>query len=221
MTCVDARHLSDDSRQRTPRWGLTPVRQASLINLPGRGSLRSGIFRRQNRVVARIPADPDPAVRFILKTARGVLASRQLEVNANLGQDTIRTRLYRGHRWGPHIGMCGAHSTCSAMTPPSSRARRGSSRSRCRQSRPIHAALPACPRTLGAFTRGSGRRSLFMGDTKRDKSPAFSLKDPEGNVVSSTRLLSQGPLVVTFYRGVWCPYCNMDLRALQAALPEV
>jgi hypothetical protein len=105
MTCVDARHLSDDSRQRTPRWSLTPVRQASLINLPGRGSLRSGIFRRQNRVVARIPADPDPAVRFILKVARGVLASRQLEVNANLGQDTIRTRLYCGHRWGPHIGM--------------------------------------------------------------------------------------------------------------------
>jgi peroxiredoxin len=25
---------------------------------------------------------------------------------------------------------------------------------------------------------------------------------------------------VTFYRGVWCPYCNMDLQALQAALPE-
>jgi hypothetical protein len=49
MTCVDARHLSDDSRQRTPRWSLTPVRQASLINLPGRGSLRSGIFRRQRR----------------------------------------------------------------------------------------------------------------------------------------------------------------------------
>jgi hypothetical protein len=105
MTCVDARHLSDDSRQRTPRWSLTPVRQASLINLPGRGSPRSGIFRRQNRVVASIPADADPAVRFILKVARGVLASRQLEVNANLGQDTIRTRLYRGHRWGPHIGM--------------------------------------------------------------------------------------------------------------------
>jgi hypothetical protein len=84
MTCVAARHLSDDSRQRTPRWSLTPVRQASLINLPGRGSLRSGIFRRQNPVVARIPADADPAVRFILKTARGVLASRQLQVNANL-----------------------------------------------------------------------------------------------------------------------------------------
>jgi peroxiredoxin len=50
---------------------------------------------------------------------------------------------------------------------------------------------------------------------------AFSLKDPEDNVVSSTKLLSHGPLVVTFHRGVWCPYCNMGLQALQAALPEL
>jgi peroxiredoxin len=39
--------------------------------------------------------------------------------------------------------------------------------------------------------------------------------------VSSAELLKQGPLVVTFYRGVWCPYCNMDLQALQAALPAL
>lgn len=53
-----------------------------------------------------------------------------------------------------------------------------------------------------------------------DKAPAFTLKDPEGNVVSSQDLLAKGPLIVSFYRGVWCPYCNMELQALQAALPE-
>jgi peroxiredoxin len=53
-----------------------------------------------------------------------------------------------------------------------------------------------------------------------DVAPSFTLKDPEGNVVSSRVLLERGPLVVTFYRGVWCPYCNMDLQALQRALPE-
>lgn len=174
-----------------PRWSLTPVRQASLINLPGRGSLRSGIFRRQNRVVARIPADADPAVRFILKTARGVLASRQLQVNANLGRIPTGRGCTAGTAGDRTSAWCGVHSTCSAMTPPSSRASRGSSRSRCRQSRPIHAALPARPRTLGAFTRGSGRRSLFMGDTKRDKAPAFSLKDP---------------------KATWCPPPNCCLR---------
>ncbi|HLZ64681.1 MAG TPA: peroxiredoxin-like family protein [Aliidongia sp.] len=53
-----------------------------------------------------------------------------------------------------------------------------------------------------------------------DKAPAFTLKDPDGNEVSSLALLQNGPLVVSFYRGVWCPYCNMELQALQAALPE-
>jgi len=46
--------------------------------------------------------------------------------------------------------------------------------------------------------------------------PSFSLKDPDGNVVSSNELLKKGPLVVSFYRGVWCPYCNMELQALEA-----
>ena len=53
-----------------------------------------------------------------------------------------------------------------------------------------------------------------------DKAPAFTLNDPEGNEVSSAALLASGPLIVSFYRGVWCPYCNMELQALQEALPE-
>ncbi len=63
---------------------------------------------------------------------------------------------------------------------------------------------------------GAATRALKAGD----KAPAFTLKDPEGHDVSSAELLARGPLVVSFYRGVWCPYCNMELQALQAALPE-
>jgi peroxiredoxin len=63
---------------------------------------------------------------------------------------------------------------------------------------------------------GAATRALKAGD----KAPAFTLKDPEGRAVSSTNLLNEGALVVSFYRGVWCPYCNMELQALQAALPE-
>lgn len=37
--------------------------------------------------------------------------------------------------------------------------------------------------------------------------------------VASSDLLAKGPLVASFYRGVWCPYCNMELQALQQALP--
>ena len=64
---------------------------------------------------------------------------------------------------------------------------------------------------------GAAERALKVGD----QAPAFILRDSEGKTVSSAELLKQGPLVVTFSRGVWCPYCNMDLQALQAALPEL
>ena len=50
-----------------------------------------------------------------------------------------------------------------------------------------------------------------------DKAPEFALKDPDNHVVSSAELLAKGPLVVSFYRGVWCPFCNLELQALQAA----
>src|SRR5258708_30093983 len=53
-----------------------------------------------------------------------------------------------------------------------------------------------------------------------DIAPSFSLKDPEGNVVNSADLLKRGPLVLSFYRGVWCPYCNMELQALETAKQE-
>jgi glutaredoxin len=46
-------------------------------------------------------------------------------------------------------------------------------------------------------------------------------KDANGRDVSLGELPAKGPLVVTFYRGVWCPYCNLDLQALQDALPAI
>jgi peroxiredoxin len=39
--------------------------------------------------------------------------------------------------------------------------------------------------------------------------------------VSSADLLARGPLVLTFYRSIWCPYCNMDLQAIEAAADEI
>jgi peroxiredoxin len=47
-----------------------------------------------------------------------------------------------------------------------------------------------------------------------DSMPAFTLQDVDGNRVSSTELLARGPLVVSFYRGTWCKYCNEELKAL-------
>ncbi|MBN3757525.1 AhpC/TSA family protein [Paraburkholderia sp. Tr-20389] len=54
-----------------------------------------------------------------------------------------------------------------------------------------------------------------------DVAPTFNLRDADGNEVSSTEILTKGPLVISFYRGVWCPYCNMELQALQEAQPTI
>ena len=51
--------------------------------------------------------------------------------------------------------------------------------------------------------------------------PDFVLQDIEGRSVALAELRDQGPLVVSFYRGVWCPYCNEDLRAMQEILPAI
>jgi len=60
-------------------------------------------------------------------------------------------------------------------------------------------------------------RALKVGD----QIPDFILPDALGNVVSSSDLLVRGPLVIAFYRGAWCPFCNLELRALQEALPDI
>jgi len=66
-----------------------------------------------------------------------------------------------------------------------------------------------------AFQEGTS--AIKVGET----APNFSLPNPQGDTVSLSTLLKQGPVVVTFYRGSWCPYCNLQLRALQARLNEI
>ena len=69
--------------------------------------------------------------------------------------------------------------------------------------------------TAELIASGASDKALKVGD----KAPLFTLKDPDGHPVSSAESLAKGPLVLTFYRGVWCPYCNMELQALQDFLP--
>lgn len=54
-----------------------------------------------------------------------------------------------------------------------------------------------------------------------DQAPVFTLHDANGHAVDLGDLLAKGPVVVTFYRGVWCPYCNMDLQALEAVRADI
>ena len=51
------------------------------------------------------------------------------------------------------------------------------------------------------------------------QAPDFALPDARGTAVRLSHLLTQGPVIMTFYRGQWCPYCHLALRAYQQALP--
>ena len=51
--------------------------------------------------------------------------------------------------------------------------------------------------------------------------PGFELKDAEGATVRLADLLEKGPAVLSFYRGVWCPYCNLDLQELELNAPAL
>jgi peroxiredoxin len=53
------------------------------------------------------------------------------------------------------------------------------------------------------------------------QTPDFTLPDARGNAVRLSHLLTQGQVVMTFYRGQWCPYCHLQLRAYQQALPHM
>jgi peroxiredoxin len=53
-----------------------------------------------------------------------------------------------------------------------------------------------------------------------DHAPSFVLPDAHGNEISVDTLIEAGPVVVVFYRGEWCPYCNLQLRSLQDWLPR-
>jgi peroxiredoxin len=54
-----------------------------------------------------------------------------------------------------------------------------------------------------------------------DPAPMFELPDAYGNVVRLADLLEHGPVIVSFYRGSWCPFCNLELNALQRELEGV
>lgn len=54
-----------------------------------------------------------------------------------------------------------------------------------------------------------------------DPAPDFELPDARGGRVTLAALRNDGPVVLVFYRGAWCPYCNLQLAAFQGALAEI
>ncbi len=80
-----------------------------------------------------------------------------------------------------------------------------------RRRRPdISAAYDELVARLDVLDRGE------IGPKLGEPMPAFTLPDADGHLVNLERLLKSGPVVVSFNRGHWCPYCRMELRSLAA-----
>ena len=62
-----------------------------------------------------------------------------------------------------------------------------------------------------------GSKAIQVGQT----APIFTLPNQEATPTSLESLLEKGPVVLVFYRGSWCPYCNLQLRALQDSLSAI
>ena len=71
-----------------------------------------------------------------------------------------------------------------------------------------------------------GTEELIQADfaggalNRGDKMPAFRLADAHGKSWNSSDLIKDGPIVLVFYRGAWCPFCNLYLRSVQQYLPQ-
>lgn len=65
-------------------------------------------------------------------------------------------------------------------------------------------------------TSGIPDRALKTGDI----APDFSLSNALGHLITLKQCLYKGPVVLTWYRGGWCPYCNLTLRFLQHYLAD-
>ena len=81
---------------------------------------------------------------------------------------------------------------------------------------------PATLATIGQATEtlsrsGIAERALKVGDTV----PNFTLPNASGQPIQIQTLLDRGPVVISFYRGQWCPFCSLELAALQRSLPEI
>jgi peroxiredoxin len=53
-----------------------------------------------------------------------------------------------------------------------------------------------------------------------DKLPEISLENAVGNQIRIQDILKENKVIIAYYRGNWCPYCNIQLRALQQAIPD-
>lgn len=65
-----------------------------------------------------------------------------------------------------------------------------------------------------------GHNDKDIGLKAGDRVPDFVVQTHDGKPMALKDMLAQAPLLIVFYRGGWCPYCNMQVRQLTKAWPE-
>ncbi len=83
----------------------------------------------------------------------------------------------------------------------------------------------ASPEKLAAYADGikavEEAETVKVAIQKGEKAPDFTLPNATGMQVNLSDKLSEGPVVLVWYRGGWCPYCNIQLAAYQKILPQI
>ncbi|GGD85544.1 peroxiredoxin-like family protein [Paenibacillus nasutitermitis] len=80
--------------------------------------------------------------------------------------------------------------------------------------------LPAEYQILQKSIEYLQRSGIAGGLQVGDIAPDFTLMDALGREINLTEEIAKGPVILIFYRGGWCPFCNLQLRAFQEVLPQ-
>ena len=102
---------------------------------------------------------------------------------------------------------------------------------------PAHKLADQLGKTVNAFMSslpedeaqivGASFEKLHSSDTAESAiavgeiAPNFTLSDATGKTVSLHSRLDEGPVVLSFYRGGWCPFCNLEFKSLHDILPQI
>ena len=90
----------------------------------------------------------------------------------------------------------------------------------------LEKSLPPLPPEKAQLLEKAAEELALSGITDQvlkagEQAPDFTLPNAVGRPVRLETELSKGPVVVIFYRGIWCPYCSLQLRAYQKILPDI
>ncbi|GFO61215.1 alkyl hydroperoxide reductase [Geomonas silvestris] len=90
----------------------------------------------------------------------------------------------------------------------------------------LERSLPPLPPEQSQQLEEAARQLALSGIAERvlkagGQAPDFTLPNAVGRPTNLEHALARGPVLVTFYRGIWCPYCSLQLRAYQKILPEI